>query len=185
MSSKKTANYQLNQWVKSDQVLMDEFNRDNALLDAALTDLAAKNGQKADSSALTTLNQTVNALIQTVNTKADASRVEAVAASVPKIACGMYTGDGAESRLIPLDFTPKAVLVIHSQGITYYNSGNNYHYGGLAVTGNPAVTSDKLTIVSVEENGFMVYDKDQARGNWWTYVGTNMNNFTYSYIAIG
>lgn len=32
----KTTNYQLNQWAKSDRVLMDDFNADNAKIDAAL-----------------------------------------------------------------------------------------------------------------------------------------------------
>ena len=32
----KTTNYQLNQWAKSDRVMMDDFNADNAKLDAAL-----------------------------------------------------------------------------------------------------------------------------------------------------
>ena len=32
----KTANYQLNQWVKSDRIQMEDFNRDNAKIDAAL-----------------------------------------------------------------------------------------------------------------------------------------------------
>ena len=32
----KTANYQLNQWAKSDRVLMEDFNADNVKLDAAL-----------------------------------------------------------------------------------------------------------------------------------------------------
>ena len=32
----KTTNYQLNQWAKSDRVMMDDFNADNATLDAAL-----------------------------------------------------------------------------------------------------------------------------------------------------
>lgn len=36
MSSGKTANYELNQWVKSDQILMEDFNEDNAKIDAAL-----------------------------------------------------------------------------------------------------------------------------------------------------
>lgn len=35
-----TANYQLSQWVKSDQVKMDDFNADNAKIDAALGSLA-------------------------------------------------------------------------------------------------------------------------------------------------
>ena len=32
----KTTNYQLNQWAKPDRVMMDDFNADNATLDAAL-----------------------------------------------------------------------------------------------------------------------------------------------------
>ena len=32
----KTTNYQLNQWEKSDRILMDDFNADNAIIDAAL-----------------------------------------------------------------------------------------------------------------------------------------------------
>ena len=36
MPSNQTAHYALNQWVKSDQVRMEDFNADNAKLDAAL-----------------------------------------------------------------------------------------------------------------------------------------------------
>ena len=32
----KTTNYQLNQWAKSDRLRMDDFNADNAKIDAAL-----------------------------------------------------------------------------------------------------------------------------------------------------
>ena len=32
----KTTNYQLNQWEKSDRVMMDDFNADNQKIDAAL-----------------------------------------------------------------------------------------------------------------------------------------------------
>ena len=32
----KTTNYQLNHWAKSDRVMMDDFNADNAKIDAAL-----------------------------------------------------------------------------------------------------------------------------------------------------
>ena len=31
-----TTNYQLNQWAKSDRVLMEDFNSDNEKIDAAL-----------------------------------------------------------------------------------------------------------------------------------------------------
>ena len=32
----KTTNYQLNQWAKSDRIMMDDFNADNQKIDAAL-----------------------------------------------------------------------------------------------------------------------------------------------------
>ena len=37
----KTPNYNLSQWAKSDRVLMDDFNADNAKIDAALAEMAA------------------------------------------------------------------------------------------------------------------------------------------------
>ena len=44
----KTTNYQLNQWAKSDRVMMDDFNADNTKIDAALkanADTATANAQ--------------------------------------------------------------------------------------------------------------------------------------------
>ena len=32
----KTTNYQLNQWAKTDRILMEDFNADNAKIDAAM-----------------------------------------------------------------------------------------------------------------------------------------------------
>lgn len=40
-SSNKTSNYQLNQWISTDQVRMADFNADNQKIDAALNTLAA------------------------------------------------------------------------------------------------------------------------------------------------
>ena len=44
----KTTNYQLNQWAKSDRLMMDDFNADNAKIDAAL---------KANADAIHLLNE--------------------------------------------------------------------------------------------------------------------------------
>ena len=44
----KTTNYQLNQWAKSDRIRMDDFNADNAKIDAAL---------KANADAIRLLNE--------------------------------------------------------------------------------------------------------------------------------
>ena len=55
MPSNQTPNYQLSQWEKSDKVLMDDFNADNAKIDAAIkaqadarTALAARVAQKGN-----------------------------------------------------------------------------------------------------------------------------------------
>ena len=38
----KTANFQLTQWEKTDRIMMEDFNRDNAAIDAALKSNADK-----------------------------------------------------------------------------------------------------------------------------------------------
>ena len=40
MASNYTTNYQLNQWAKSDRLMMDDFNSDNQKIDAALKAVA-------------------------------------------------------------------------------------------------------------------------------------------------
>ena len=101
MATNHTSGYNLNQWVKSDRVLMEEFNEDNRKIDAALdglnTGLAEKaslssldalkttvNG-KASTSALNSLKTTVTSLQTAVNKKQDS-------ASAVRIVSGTYTG---------------------------------------------------------------------------------------------
>lgn len=48
----KTPRYQLSQWEKTDRILMEDFNADNANLEAALTALNTEVGKKAEASAL-------------------------------------------------------------------------------------------------------------------------------------
>ena len=52
MPSSQTPNYQLSQWERSDKVQMEDFNADNAKIDAALVALTARVSQKAEQSAL-------------------------------------------------------------------------------------------------------------------------------------
>ena len=59
MPSNQTTNYQLSQWAKSDQVKMEDFNADNAKLDAAIKAVA---DSKATIAALTALTARVTAL---------------------------------------------------------------------------------------------------------------------------
>ena len=55
MPSNQTPNYQLSQWERSDKVQMEDFNADNAKIDAVLGTLAAQVSTKAEQSALATL----------------------------------------------------------------------------------------------------------------------------------
>lgn len=91
MSTGKTENYQLNQWAASDQVLREDFNRDNTLLDSALALLAEQVSTKADTTALNSLStrvnkkadmETVTAILQRVNQKADSSTVTSLSQTV-------------------------------------------------------------------------------------------------------
>ena len=62
MPTNHTPNYNLSQWERDDRVLMEDFNADNAKIDAALKG-------KADQSALNALSQTVNGHTSTLNRK--------------------------------------------------------------------------------------------------------------------
>lgn len=42
MANQQTGNYQLSQWERTDRIMMEDFNRDNAKIDTAIKDLADK-----------------------------------------------------------------------------------------------------------------------------------------------
>ena len=90
----KTTNYQLNQWAKSDRVMMDDFNADNTKIDAALK-------ANADTAAANT--QTLAAQAQTIAKLGNC-----------KVVAGSYTGDGTygADHAITLNFSHKPMLVI-------------------------------------------------------------------------
>ena len=94
MSSSHTPNYQLSQWVRSDKVLMEDFNTDNAKIDAAL-----KAEADVRSAAVSALEQKVNAV------------------PLQRFASGTYTGNGQASRLISLGFRPVIVFVWEGTGM--------------------------------------------------------------------
>ena len=56
----KTTNYQLNQWAKPDRVMMDDFNADNAKIDAALKANADAIAETAAASYTAAMSETVN-----------------------------------------------------------------------------------------------------------------------------
>ena len=158
MPSNHTTNYQLSQWAKSDQVLMEDFNADNAKLDTAL---------KAEA-----------------NTRAAAvNAINATLSGMVRLKAGSYTGDGAATRTISVGFTPKAVFVILVSGYTYAFGDGNFlsaAYGGLAVTDCPAGGASDYPVVKIVPGGFQVsYRNDRPTSR------SNQQNEKYNYIALG
>ena len=125
MPSNHTTNYSLNQWVKSDQVRMQDFNADNAKIDAALAGL---NSGKADKSALSSLQSVVNdkasasalsSLQSSLNNQISSlqSTVSSQGTALSLRNCcfvtGAYVGDGTEgeSSVVTLNFSRKPVFI--------------------------------------------------------------------------
>ena len=174
MASQYTQNYQLNQWAAEDKVRRVDFNADNQKIDAALAGLAAGKAGTAQ--------------LEQVNISQVSQNLTQTAGTIPKIAVGAYTGDGAASKTIPLSFTPKAVLVARRDGEIFYDNGHNYFYGGLAVTGQPAGHKrDNILdpIVQIAGSGFTVYRTTVMESNWSTIVRSNDEGQIYHYVAIG
>ena len=103
--------------------------------------------------------------------------------------CGSYVGDGAASKSIALPFTPKAVYACPVHGGTLWipegsGNGTTYTYGGLAVTGQNAMTwRGGHDVVAIQTGGFTVYYSYYS--NEFMYAAANMSGQTYVYVAIG
>ena len=93
---------------------------------------------------------------------------------------GTYTGNGAESRLISIGFTPRMVLVLRTGVAVFYMNGNNETVaGGMALTGHPAnYYGDEC--IKIESNGFRIYQ------GYTEYVTQELNTTsqTYFYLAM-
>ena len=114
------------------------------------------------------------------NAKAEQSDMTAMQTSLAhkcELYCGAYTGDGADSQMISLGFTPKAVLAFEGG---YQLNYANESYGGLAVSGNPAAyinTQNRIyKLIEIVDNGFIAYNSSS------TYRA-NKNAARYHYIA--
>lgn len=83
----------------------------------------------------------------------------------PRFACGSYSGDGAKTRIIPLPFQPKAVLVF-TNGVNGYlilsTSGDSY--GVLTSSGFQVGYNTDLSASSLNHPG---------------------SNYRYRYLAFG
>ena len=186
MPSGKTQNYQLNQWEKSDQVLMDDFNADNLAIDGALK---ALDSGKASTSSLSGLQSTVTQLSGTLSSLQTTVGKKQDASSALKLAVGNYTGTTvisssafSGSQDIPVGFKPKAVLAIEEDGEFYTPSADGYVYGGLAVTDAPGKKGSNI-FLEITSSGFRVYSS--WNGSFGTHYCLNNNGESYNCIAIG
>ena len=136
----KTENYGLNKWGEHDEIKHEDFNADNAKIDAAI--------------------------------RGNADAINTVITTMPKIATGTYIGDGAYGRIIPLEFTPTAVIV-WMDGAKQAECNSSTFYGGVAV-------KDKnCQAVGITNYGFKVYYSDNVP------LRSNSSNGSYTYIAFG
>ena len=169
MATNQTENYDLNQWLSTDQVLRTDFNTDNAKLDASLAEKA-----EADD-----LAAAVNRIDALESSKASQSALDSLAAAVPKFAVGTYIGDDTTDRIISLPFSPKAVFLCSQNGATYTDGSNLSHhvYGGLAMIGFPVLDTRNNPAITLRDNGFLVTELN--------YAHTNQGEMVYHYFAFG
>ena len=104
MPSNFTKNYSLSQWERSDKVLMDDFNADNAKIDAALA-------AKADQTAVDNLAQTVSG-----HSSALACKGNCRIYSTTYNGTGLYGSDNP--TVISFPQPPSIVFVTSGGGIT-------------------------------------------------------------------
>ena len=189
MATNYTANYGLCQWEPEDNFLREEFNQDNAKIDAALAELESG---KADSNSVNSSLEEVNSRFEGVDsdiagleavdaTKADSASVDSRFSTVNsrltklegrvEVIIGSYTGDGAATRTISLGFTPKAVLVEDSSG-TRESGGTRYD--GFALQGAPCY-GQGANVVEIVSGGFRVAES--------SYTKTNSSGASYRYLA--
>ena len=144
MPSNYTPNYRLNQWVRSDKVLMEDFNADNARVDTAL---------KAEADARSAADQ-AEAGIRAAAVKALTETLTGHAASINKLGnCRVqiltYTGTGTYGADNPtsVTFSGKPVfflsfggnsILLYAKGCTsifsLYNGGTSFRTAHMPAT---------------------------------------------------
>ena len=165
-----TEKYHLPQWVKSDRIMMDDFNQMCRDMEAGL----GKTAQDAAAATEAAKQENAAAIVQAQNTanlavsKADAAQATANAAYAPgkfPYSVGAYTGTGEIGKPlhITVGFAPRFVAITGSVN----NALNVQVMGGVGVTLHP---------VELTENGFdVIYYKG------WPEI--NAENVRYVYIA--
>ena len=178
MATNHTTNYELSQWLSTDQVLRTDFNADNAKVDAALAGLAETAAGKAEQTSLDAL----------AASKAEQTAVDALSAQVaalPRIAAGTYVGTGTSDSSGPcrLDFTdslgrPPQLVVVRPQA----GMGD-----GLVLLQGMTESMDALS-GNYGSGGNNTVSWSGASVSWYAqYAASQFNEeeVTYHYFAIG
>ena len=121
MPSNQTPNYALNQWERDDRVLMEDFNADNAKIDAAL-------GAKAEAATVTALSKTVSAHSTALGKKGNC-----------RIWTTSYIGDGTTSRTLTFPAKPLMLFSMGENIILRYIYGRDTPCAPPAVRAEPRV----------------------------------------------
>lgn len=146
MASNQTANYGLSQWERSDQVLMEDFNADNAKIDAAVKSTADAVAAEASTrtSAVSSLNYQLsrrgNCQIQT----------------------SAYVGDGSTTKELSFYTVPKLVIVIGLQAVAFFTKDSNvsfYVTSGGASAANLRVTWSGSKITFTGNDNFAAMNR--------------------------
>lgn len=137
-ASNQTTNYDLSQWLPTDTVHHEDFNGDNAKLDAALA-------AKADAADLSSLTQTVSTLSATVGGHTTALTGKGNC----QIYYSIYTGTGSSGSGAPIRITfsakPILVFIVDSsndvtmrmvQGVTQAQASNSFDWAAVSWSGN-------------------------------------------------
>ena len=97
-----TSNYQLHQWVPSDNFLRTDFNTDFQKIDAAL---AALNSGKASAGTVSSLQSAVSSLQSAMGGKLE-------------LRSGSYSGNGSTGRVISVGATPRILFISQNAFVT-------------------------------------------------------------------
>ena len=147
------------------------------------TELAAELDAKAEAVALTA--ETTTRAAETASLGSRMSTAESTItthtsqiAQKCQIYYGTFTGDGKDSQIISLGFTPKAVLVVAYGFVFSINGGL---MAGLAATGYPAqeTPAEADRACAVVTNGFQVYNHHTAHGNYNVCLNWSGQEYTY------
>lgn len=132
----KTANFQLTQWEKTDRIMMEDFNRDNAAIDTALKSNA--DGVAALQTALAGAGNCEIGMISYTGTgKSGDSNPTTV--TFPKMPAGFFLC-GAKSYLVIRGGDDHACLIYYTGSYTYVSQvpvsweGNQFRYSSSTPT---------------------------------------------------